>query len=343
MKHSNISIFVPHKGCPNNCSFCNQKAISGQTVPATEKDVITAVNTALSYNCDPKNTEIAFFGGSFTAIEREQMVSLLTAAKCLLDRYGFEGIRVSTRPDFIDDEVLSVLKKYGVTSIELGAQSMDDGVLRLNSRGHTAEDVRRASGLIKQHGFSLGLQMMTGLYGSDFEKDLYTAGEIIKLRPDTVRIYPTVVLKNTYLATLFEKGEYLPPNAEETAPFAARLLTEFENYGIRVIKLGLHASETVESDMVAGAYHPAFREMCEGYIFLGKIEEKLKSKDKKRQYTVFVAKKSLSKAKGLNKRNEKALKNQGYYCKIKGKDFLDGFEIEVEEINDIKVAYNAGL
>lgn len=331
MKHANISIFVPHKGCPNNCSFCNQKAISGQIEPATEKDVITAVNTAISHKCDPKNTEIAFFGGSFTAIEREQMLSLLTAAKCLLDKYGFEGIRVSTRPDFIDEEVLSILKKYGVTSIELGAQSMDDEVLRLNSRGHTAEDVRKSSELIKKHGFSLGLQMMTGLYGSDFKKDLYTAREIMKLHPDTVRIYPTVVLKNTYLGFLFEKGEYLPPNAEETAPFAARLLTEFQNEGIRVIKLGLHSSETVESDMVAGAYHPAFRELCEGYIFLNKIEEKLKNKDKNREYSVFVSKKSLSKAKGLNKRNEKALKNQGYYCKIKGKDFLDEFEIEVEE------------
>lgn len=331
MKHANISIFVPHKGCPNNCSFCNQKAISGQSKSATEKDVFDAVNVALSHNCNPKNTEIAFFGGSFTAIEREQMLSLLTAAKCLLDKYGFEGIRISTRPDFIDDEVLSILKEYGVTSIELGAQSMCDDVLELNRRGHTAEDVKKASELIKKHGFSLGLQMMTGLYGSDFEKDYFTAREIIKLHPQTVRIYPTVVLKNTYLAELFLKGEYLPPTAEQTAPFAARLLTEFQNEGIRVIKLGLHSSETVEGDMVAGAYHPAFREMCEGYIFLDKIEEKLKSKDKGKEYTVFVPKKSLSKAKGLNKRNEKALKNQGYYCKIKGKDFLDEFEIEVEE------------
>ena len=331
MKHANISIFVPHNGCPNNCSFCNQKAISGQSKSATAQDVFNAVNVALSHNCNPKNTEIAFFGGSFTAIEREQMVSLLTAAKCLLDRYGFAGIRVSTRPDFIDDEVLSLLKKYGVTSIELGAQSMCDDVLALNRRGHTAEDVRRASGIIKNYGFSLGLQMMTGLYGSNFEKDYFTAQEIIKLHPETVRIYPTVVLKNTYLAELFENGEYLPPNAEGTVPFAAHLLTEFEKEGIRVIKLGLHSSETVEGDMIAGAYHPAFRELCEGYIFLDKIQEKLKSKDTGKEYTVFVSKKSLSKAKGLNKRNEKALKNQGFYCKIKGKEFLDEFEIEVEE------------
>lgn len=331
MKHANISIFVPHEGCPNNCSFCNQKAISGQSKTSTEKDVFSAVETAISHNIDPKNTEIAFFGGSFTAIEREQMVSLLTAAKCLLEKYRFAGIRVSTRPDCIDKEVLSLLKNYGVTSIELGAQSMDDIVLFLNRRGHTADHVRNASKLIKDFGFSLGLQMMTGLYGSDFEKDYYTAREIIKLSPETVRIYPTVVLKNTYLGELFEKGEYLPPNAEKTAPFAAELLTEFENAGIKVIKLGLHASETVEKDMIGGAYHPAFRELCEGYIFLKKMTDLLEKKDKSGNYTLYVAKKSISKAKGLNKRNEKALKNQGYCCKIKGKDFLDEFEIEVEE------------
>ena len=331
MKHANISIFVPHEGCPNNCSFCNQKAISGQSKTSTEKDVFSAVETAISHNIDTKNTEIAFFGGSFTAIEREQMVSLLTAAKCLLEKYRFAGIRVSTRPDCIDKEVLSLLKNYGVTSVELGAQSMDDIVLFLNRRGHTADHVRNASKLIKDFGFSLGLQMMTGLYGSDFEKDYYTAREIIKLSPETVRIYPTVVLKNTYLGELFEKGEYLPPNAEKTAPFAAELLTEFENAGIKVIKLGLHASETVEKDMIGGAYHPAFRELCEGYIFLKKMTDLLEKKDKSGNYTLYVAKKSISKAKGLNKRNEKALKNQGYCCKIKGKDFLDEFEIEVEE------------
>lgn len=331
MKHANISIFVPHEGCPNNCSFCNQKAISGQSKTSTEKDVFSAVETAISHNIDPKNTEIAFFGGSFTAIEREQMVSLLTAAKCLMEKYRFAGIRVSTRPDCIDKEVLSLLKNYGVTSVELGAQSMDDIVLFLNRRGHTADHVRNASKLIKDFGFSLGLQMMTGLYGSDFEKDYYTAREIIKLSPETVRIYPTVVLKNTYLGELFEKGEYLPPNAEKTAPFAAELLTEFENAGIKVIKLGLHASETVEKDMIGGAYHPAFRELCEGYIFLKKMTDLLEKKDKSGNYTLYVAKKSISKAKGLNKRNEKALKNQGYCCKIKGKDFLDEFEIEVEE------------
>lgn len=331
MSHGNISIFVPHKGCPNDCSFCNQRTISGQTVPATPEDVTRAVNTAIEYNVDPKNTEIAFFGGSFTAIEREYMCSLLTAAKCFLDTHGFAGIRVSTRPDCISKDILETLKKYGVTAIELGAQSMDDEVLLCNRRGHTSEDVRQASALIKDYGFELGLQMMTGLYKSDFQKDLYTANEIIKLKPDTVRIYPTVVLKNTHLGYLQEIGEYKAPTAEESAPFCAELLQLFEQNDIKVIKLGLHSSETVENDMIGGAYHPAFRELCEGHIYLEKILEKLDGKDKNTQYNIFVNEKALSKVKGQQKRNEKALKNQGFHCIIKGKENLEEFQIEVTE------------
>lgn len=331
MSHANISIFVPHKGCPNDCSFCNQRAISGQTVSATAIDVEKAVLTALEYNIDPKNTEIAFFGGSFTAIEREYMCSLLTAAKHFLDTHSFAGIRVSTRPDAIDKDVLETLKNYGVTAIELGAQSMDDDVLLANRRGHMSDDVRRASALIKEYGFQLGLQMMTGLYKSNFQKDMQTAREIIKLKPDTVRIYPTVVLKNTHLGSLYEKGEYIAPTAEDSVPICAELLQMFENEGIKVIKLGLHSSETVESDMLGGGYHPAFRELCEGYIYLQKILEKLDGKDENCTYTIYVRNKDLSKAKGQQKRNEKALKNQGFSCIIKGKENLERYEIEVVE------------
>ncbi len=300
-------------------------------VPATSKDVESAVRTAIEYKVDPKSTEIAFFGGSFTAIEREYMCSLLTAAKHFLDTYDFKGIRVSTRPDCIDNEVLCILKSYGVTAIELGAQSMVDEVLFANQRGHTADDVRNASRLIKQFGFELGLQMMTGLYKSDFEKDEFTANEIIKLKPDTVRIYPTVVLKNTKLGYLQEAGKYRAPTAEESAQFCARLLQRFNEYNIKVIKLGLHSSEAVESDMIGGAYHPAFRELCEGYIYLEKILAELVKKDKSKEYVIFVNEKALSKAKGQQKRNEKALKNQGFCCTIKGSKNLEEFQIEVVE------------
>ncbi|MDE5996269.1 MAG: radical SAM protein, partial [Eubacterium sp.] len=206
MKKGNISIFVPHIGCTQKCSFCNQNTITGSHSAPTPNDVKNAVETALQKT--DYEYELAFFGGSFTAIKRAYMLSLLEAAKPYVESGSIKGIRCSTRPDAIDDEVLSLLKAYGVTAIELGAQSMNDEVLSANLRGHTADDVRNASKLIKEYGFELGLQMMTDLYLSTPEMDIETAKEIIKLDPDTVRIYPTVTLKNTYLEKLMNEGKY---------------------------------------------------------------------------------------------------------------------------------------
>ena len=166
MKHSNVAIFIPHVGCPHLCSFCNQRNISGENSIPTGEDVKNICFSAINEITDKSNAEIAFFGGSFTAIDRTYMIELLSAASEFVGKGKFKGIRISTRPDYIDDEVLYILKKYGVTSIELGAQSMSDRVLEANERGHSAEDVRKASLLIKEHGFELGLQMMVGLYQS---------------------------------------------------------------------------------------------------------------------------------------------------------------------------------
>ncbi|MBQ3903792.1 MAG: radical SAM protein, partial [Eubacterium sp.] len=209
MKKGNISIFVPHNGCPQQCSFCNQKTITGQAYQPTAKDVDEAVQKALRKK--GYKFEIAFFGGSFTAIDRAYMTELLDAAEPYVKSGAVSGIRISTRPDYIDDEILTLLKSKGVTAIELGAQSMDDEVLSANLRGHTAADVVNASKLIKSYGFELGLQMMTGLYLDTDEKDIETARKIIELKPETVRIYPTVVLKGTYLEELYDGKAYRPP------------------------------------------------------------------------------------------------------------------------------------
>ena len=202
MKHVNVALFVPHLGCPHACVFCNQRTISGQTRPLTPEQIRSACETAKGCEHDVKNSEIAFFGGSFTAIDREEMIACLEAARPYVGR-DFGGIRISTRPDCVDDGVLSLLREYGVTAVELGAQSMDDAVLALNERGHTAKDTEEACERIRRYGFSLGLQMMTGLYGSDEEKDRQTARWFVELHPDTVRIYPTVVLEHTRLADLW--------------------------------------------------------------------------------------------------------------------------------------------
>ena len=253
-RHSNISIFIPHNGCPHQCAFCNQRTISGAISQPDADDVRLAVNTAIaSPRFIAEESEIAFFGGSFTAIARDYMLELLEAANEFIVDGKVSGIRVSTRPDAIDDEVLRILKKYGVTSIELGAQSMRDEVLSMNRRGHTALDVVNASQLIKKYSFSLGLQMMTGLYGDDNHGARYTARQLAALRPDTVRIYPTVVLEGTELAEKMRSGEYTPQGYEDAARLCAGLLRYFEQRGINVIKLGLHASEGVECSMVGGA------------------------------------------------------------------------------------------
>ena len=272
MKHVNVGLFVPHNGCPHQCTFCNQRAISGQSSQVTPADVDRAVATAVK-NPDSKGGEIAFFGGSFTAIDRKTMIGLLQAAYKYVQNGSFKGIRCSTRPDAIDDEICSILKEYGVTAVELGAQSMNDEVLRLNRRGHTSQDVINASKMLKSYGFELGLQMMTGLYGSTDEDCIETAERIISLQPDTVRIYPTVVIKNTELEKLYRSGEYIPQTVDSAAELCARLLLMFDRAKINVIRTGLHSGGGVEKDYVAGAYHPAFKEICEGKIYLNEAVE----------------------------------------------------------------------
>lgn len=331
MKHRNIAIFVPHNGCPQQCSFCNQKTISGEHEQPSAESVRDAVRVAIDSGGDYDYTEIAFFGGSFTAIEKEYMLSLLEAAKPFLLDKSVDGIRISTRPDAIDGEILGILKSYGVTAIELGAQSMDDEVLSLNRRGHTAKDVKKACSMIKSCGFETGLQMMTGLYDSNAEKDIETAKKIIALHPDTVRIYPTVVLKSTYLGDLFEQEKYIPMSLDETVSLCAEILPMFEESGIKVIRLGLHYSEEVEKEYLAGGFHPALMELVEGEIYLKKALEILKDFDKNKSLTLIVNEKELSKMKGQQKRNEKALINQGFCCKIKGNVFCEKYEIRVEE------------
>lgn len=328
MKHANISLFVPHAGCPNQCSFCNQKTISGFVKELTPEEVTATLKKAIGDNNSPENTEVAFFGGSFTAIERAYMISLLESAKPFLDEGFFSGIRISTRPDAINDEVLSVLKKYGVTSIELGAQSTDDEVLSLNKRGHTREDIVNASRLIKEYGFSLGLQMMTGLYGDTPEKSLKTCEDIISLKPDTVRIYPTIVLEGTMLGELLKKGSYKPQSVEDATELCAVLLKKFYDNGIKVIRLGLHSGGNVEEGYIAGPYHPAFGEMCESEIYYTLIKNKLeKYRGTKDKLIVFVNDREISKAVGQKGSNKSKFLKDGFDISVKGSNELKKYEI----------------
>ena len=285
------------------------------------------IETALiSLKENSLHSEIAFFGGSFTAIDREYMMMLLDATVPYIDR--FKGIRISTRPDCIDDEVLDLLKTYHITTIELGAQSMDDAVLLANDRGHTAEDVRRACELIKSYGFDLGLQMMTGLYQSTPDSDLQTAREFIALQPSCVRIYPTIVMKGTRLGDLYEQGLYQPQTLEEAVALCARLIRLFEENGVRVIRVGLHDSESLKENRLAGPYHPAFKELCESRIMLDQAIILLKNKAPG-AYTLRVHPRCRSKMTGNKRSNLLALKELGYEIQIT--------EDERRKINEINL------
>ncbi len=330
MKHKNIAIFVPHAGCPHACSFCNQKTITAQSKLPHAADVQHVCTQAFSEISDRQNTEVAFFGGSFTAIDRSYMLELLQAVQPFLGMEGFAGIRISTRPDCIDAEILTLLKKYGVSAIELGAQSMCDHVLSVNHRGHTAQQVESASRLIREFGFELGLQMMVGLYGSSAEDEYFTLKRIMELHPDTVRIYPVVVLKGTALAKLYESGEYRLFPMEDVLGFCADALWKFHQTGISVIKCGLHASEFVEQDMTAGFYHPAFRELCEGRVYRSLIASEI-GEWSESGVVIAVHPSEVSKATGHKRENLRYFQEKGIKLKIIGDHNLKKYQCEIRE------------
>ena len=330
MSHSNISIFIPHIGCKRQCSFCNQVYITGKQSIPTKEDIDNAVETALSSGkFDKNNGQLAFFGGSFTAIKREMMIDFLEIGYRHVLAGNVDSIRISTRPDAIDEEILEILKNYGVKSIELGAQSMCDDVLIANHRGHTAQDVVKSAELIKSRGFQLGLQMMTGLYMSNFQKDFYTATEFLKLKPDTVRIYPTVILKNTELEKLYKNNEYQPLSVEQAACDGAKLLKLFFDNNINVIRFGLHSIE--KESFISGAFHPALSEIAQSYIYRDIIENKVK---KCGFYTVFVKNTELSKAKGQKKSNIEYFKNRNIVLDIIPDENLDKYQVIIKERKD---------
>ncbi len=322
MKQTNISVFIPHIGCSHRCSFCDQRSISGAARAPSPQEVTELLDGQAQHLSDKGITaEIAFFGGSFTAIPRDYMEALLDCAKSAVERYPgiYSGIRCSTRPDCVDREIISLLKKYGMTAVELGAQSMSDEVLEANQRGHSAEDVRRAAALIKESGISLGLQMMTGLYRDSEDAVRLTCREFIGMKPDTVRIYPTVILKNTLLGSLYESGEYRGFGFEQTVELCAELLREFTAAGIRVIRMGLHASGDVERDMLGGVYHPAFREIVESRMFLNDMKKILLPLEKE-NYVIQTDSKNISKAVGQKRCNIAAMRELGYNVEIAQRD-----------------------
>ena len=278
-----IPVFVPHLGCPNDCIFCNQKSISGQMKQITEEEVEKTIQEFLHRFKEEKlYTEIAFFGGSFTGIDIELQERLLKVAYKYVQKKKVDGIRVSTRPDYINKDELKLLKKYGVKTIELGVQSTNDYILQKAKRGHTFEDVKRASKLIRRYGFTLGHQMMIGLPESTWLDELNTAKDLAKLRPKIVRLYPVLIIKHTELEKEFAKGEYVPITLEQAVERCKELYYFFDKKKINVIRMGLQNTdiisnpENINSEVVAGPYHEAFGQLVEDSIWYDKILSAIK-------------------------------------------------------------------
>ena len=278
-----IPIFVPHLGCPNDCTFCNQKKISGQTKNVKAEDVKNTIEYYLNnFKNDNKYIEVAFFGGSFTGIDVDKQKELLSVAYEYIKNKKIDSIRISTRPDYINKEILKMLKSYGVKTIELGVQSTNDYILNKSKRGHTFEDVKKASKLIRKNGFILGHQMMVGLPESTRQDEINTAKDLIKLKPKIVRIYPVLVIKGTQLEKDYESGEYTPLTVEQAVETAKDLLVLFNKKKINVIRIGLQNTNEItdpnskESQVVAGPYHPAFRQLVESRLWYDNIANEIK-------------------------------------------------------------------
>ena len=312
-----IPIFVPHLGCPNDCTFCNQKSISGQTKQVTSKDVKEIIEKYLkSFKDERLYKEVAFFGGSFTGIEKEKQVELLEAAYEFIKNKQIQSIRISTRPDYIDKEKLKLLKKYGVKTIELGVQSTNDYILKKCKRGHTFEDVKRASKLIRRHGFVLGHQMMIGLPESTKIDELNTAKDLVKLKPKIVRLYPVLVIKGTELEKEYQNGEYEPIPLLQAVERCKELYYFFTNKNINVIRMGLQNTDIIsdpknaKSEVVAGPYHEAFGQLVEDSIWYDTILGKIKKFNVKvKEIEIKINPENINNVVGHKKENIKKLKD----------------------------------
>lgn len=317
-KNSIIPVFVPHLGCPNDCVFCNQRRISGHVSPADAETVKNAIEQAAALTPPGTKRQLAFYGGSFTAIPAAQQIELFEAAAPYLADGTISSIRLSTRPDAIDGAVLARLKKYGVTVVELGAQSMCDEVLNLSGRGHTARDVEEASYLIKEAGFGLILQMMTGLPGDTDERSLETARRIIALRPDGVRVYPTVIVRDTALYDLWKAGRYAEHTVEDAVRVCAKIAREFDDANIPIIRMGLNPTEDLSGgDAAGGAYHPALGELVRSRMMLNKALALLSAVPEGSSVVLGVNKSDVSKMTGQHRCNIDALKTQLHLKSVK--------------------------
>lgn len=333
MKHYIIPVFIPHYGCTHACIFCNQQKITGRDTPVTSQEVVDIINEHVGRINEKRHIEVAYYGGSFTALSSKVQCELLEPAYKELVNGKIHAIRLSTRPDCISDAIVQNLMKYGVSTIELGVQSLDNKVLAASARGHSRDDVFQAVAIIKKMGLRCGLQLMPGLPQEDWKSLIRTAQSIITLAPDFVRIYPTIVIANTILADMYVRGSYKELSLFEGIVRAAFLKLHFDHYKIPVIRTGLQATEDLDKSniVLAGPYHPAFGEMVDSYIFytmLAHCVEFSIASHSMEQIIIHHHPRDTSKVRGTSNNNIKKLQNT-YDIKSL---FLKGDGANVDEI-----------
>lgn len=313
MKHYNIPIFIPELACPNRCIYCNQRHISGQLQAVKPEEIKQIIEQHLATFIRPSEVELAFFGGSFTGIDEKDMLTYLQTVQPYIEQGEIKSIRISTRPDYINEKILDILQQYNVKDIELGAQSLDEEVLAFAKRGHTVRDVENASQLIKSYGFSLGLQMMIGLPLDSVEKSKETAKKILKLGAESTRIYPTLVINNTDLADLYRQNKYKALSLDEAVDWTAEIYKIFSQSSIKILRVGLHPSEALinGTELLAGPFHVSFKELVLTKIWQEKFE-KLPINTK----TILVNPKEINYAIGYNSKNKQLLQKKFPYLKF---------------------------
>ena len=310
-----IPVFLPHAGCPHRCVFCNQTSITGTPRDSLSMEIVEAkIREFLKYKQDDRNpVQVAFYGGNFLGLGKYDIQRLLNVSIKFVKNKDIDTIRFSTRPDTIDADRLDILKDYPVSTIEIGAQSMDDRVLAESKRGHLASDTQKAVALLKERDYETGIQMMVGLPGDDEDSSLSTGHRIGELEPDFVRIYPTIILKNSPLAKWYRNGRYRPWSLERSIAQVKKLYRLFKTRGIRIIRMGLQAAEDLDSGaaILAGPYHPAFGHMVHSEIFLDMAVAVMET-ERLSQDTVIlkVHPRSISKMRGLKNMNVDILKKR---------------------------------
>jgi histone acetyltransferase (RNA polymerase elongator complex component) len=335
VKHYTIPVFVPELACPFQCAFCNQRKISGQITIPQNNEIINSIEEHLrSFKKQNRYVEVGFFGGSFTGIDLDEQIRYLSLVQPYVESGQVQSIRLSTRPDYINQHILTMIKKMNIGTIELGAQSMDDEVLKLSRRGHNSQQIKDASMLILENGFKLGLQMMLGLPGDNLERAMNTAQQIIDAGADNTRIYPALVIKDTLMHKWYNEGRYKPLSMDEAVEWTSRIMPLFEENNVNVIRVGLHPSEGLLSgdEIIDGPFHQSFRELVSTKIW-GRILENMTDKiDNGKSIEISVNKKELNYAIGYKQVNRMELRKKYKKVIFKTDNKLNSRKAKIREL-----------